>query len=104
MTTVTPEGTLNPTHEPLKTLMKHRRVDPGKTGRNKACVGVNAVHATSGVVSVGDVVTVTQTGVLNTDGIWNGGDITDRTFMRQFFIPVAISLIIGITIAFYRFK
>ncbi|KAI8807567.1 hypothetical protein BJ742DRAFT_310720 [Cladochytrium replicatum] len=57
--------------EPLKTLMKFRRVDKGD--KYSACFGVNCVCAASvGYLAVGDGVRVDQTGFHDRRGVWWG--------------------------------
>lgn len=83
MTTVTPDGTLG--IEPLKSLMKFRRVDPGE--KYFACVGVNAVHESLGSVKVGDDIKICQFGEHDLKGIWNGKRSTKQKV--TFSLPLA---------------
>ncbi|KAJ1968908.1 hypothetical protein IWQ62_000958 [Dispira parvispora] len=63
MTTNDPdEGVLAPNHQPLKTLMGYRRVDPG--AKYNACFGMNCVPANLGqVIRVNDRVIICETGL-----------------------------------------
>lgn len=70
MTTVTSEGIFEPKHQPLKTIMTHRRVDLGN--KNEGCLGVNATAEKFGTLKLGDLVNVLESGTHNLKGVWNG--------------------------------
>ncbi|KAJ1656654.1 hypothetical protein IWQ61_003807 [Dispira simplex] len=62
MTTNDPDkGELAPNHQPLKTLMSYRRVDPG--AKYKACFGMNCVPANLGqIIRVNDRMVICEMG------------------------------------------
>jgi uncharacterized protein YcbX len=61
-------GKLSSSQQPLKTLQKFRRVDPG--AKYESCVGINVIHNSPGVLCVGQELRVHNVGQHDRRGIW----------------------------------
>lgn len=85
--------------EPLRTLQRYRRIDPGCRGR--PCVGVFIISQALETVSVGDRVTVIERGVHDQRGIWNGrkfgyigGNVLLPGLLTGFMVAIAVIVMI----------